>query len=101
MRYWPASFVVAVLTFSISTGLLASTVTPGRTAPVVSFTTPAIALCACAARGRIRQTTTRTRPRRNAQQDMKALLDLELHSHAEAEQPRRQNRVDAIEGRPE
>ena len=29
--------------FSISTGLAASTVTPGSTAPVVSFTTPAIA----------------------------------------------------------
>src|SRR5262249_15016186 len=35
----------------MSAGLLASTVTPGSTAPVVSFTTPANALCACAAAG--------------------------------------------------
>src|SRR5436305_5431310 len=32
----------------MSAGLAASTVTPGRIAPVVSFTTPANALCACA-----------------------------------------------------
>ena len=44
MRYNPASLVVTVLEPSMSAGLLASTVTPGRTAPVVSFTTPAIAL---------------------------------------------------------
>src|SRR5438034_1071207 len=42
--YWPRSSVVAERVFSIRTGLLASTVTPGITAPVVSFTTPAIAL---------------------------------------------------------
>src|SRR5215831_5358162 len=47
-RYWPASFVVVDLVFSISAGLAASTVTPGRTAPVTSFTTPAMALCATA-----------------------------------------------------
>jgi hypothetical protein len=35
-----ASLVVAVTAFSISAGLLASTVTPGRTAPVASLTTP-------------------------------------------------------------
>src|SRR5215467_4364996 len=33
------------------TGLAASTVTPGRTAPNVSFTTPAIVLCADATAG--------------------------------------------------
>jgi hypothetical protein len=37
--------------FSISAGLLASTVTPGSTAPDVSRTTPAIALCACTVPG--------------------------------------------------
>src|SRR5437870_38165 len=35
----------------MSTGLLASTWTPGRTAPEVSFTTPAMLLCAAAAAG--------------------------------------------------
>ena len=45
--YWPCASVVAVRTRSISAGLLASTVTPGITAPVVSFTTPAIPV-ACA-----------------------------------------------------
>src|SRR5438874_10480310 len=48
--YWPRSSVVTVRTRSISAGLLASTVTPGITAPVVSLTTPAIAL-ACANAG--------------------------------------------------
>src|SRR4051812_2332321 len=38
--------------FSMSTGLAASTVTPGSTAPLTSRTTPEIALCACAAAGR-------------------------------------------------
>src|SRR6185503_10617864 len=40
MRYRPAPSVVAVRTFSISAGLAASTVTPGRTAPELSVTTP-------------------------------------------------------------
>ena len=43
---WPRSLVVADRTFSIRTGLAASTVTPGSTAPDVSLTVPAIALCA-------------------------------------------------------
>ena len=37
--------VVTDRTRSMSAGLAASTVTPGRTAPVVSLTTPARALC--------------------------------------------------------
>src|SRR5713226_1297842 len=44
--YSPAASVTAVRSRSIRTGLLASTVTPGSTAPVVSLTEPAIALCA-------------------------------------------------------
>src|SRR4249919_3270172 len=40
MLYRPSPSVTAVRAFSISTGLAASTVTPGRTAPEVSFTTP-------------------------------------------------------------
>ena len=40
MRYTPSAPVVAVLTFWMSTGLAASTVTPGNTAPDVSFTVP-------------------------------------------------------------
>src|SRR5262245_27561797 len=51
IRYKPASSVVAVRAPSMRAGLLASTVTPGSTAPVVSLTTPAIALCASAAVG--------------------------------------------------
>src|SRR5260370_17767269 len=49
--YWPAVSVTTVRVFSINTGLDASTVTPGRTAPVPSFTTPAIATCALAMAG--------------------------------------------------
>src|SRR3954453_16305842 len=51
MRYRPFASVVTERTFSISAGLLASTVTPGSTAPVVSFTTPANELCARAVAG--------------------------------------------------
>jgi hypothetical protein len=40
IRYSPRSSVTALRTFSISTGLAASTVTPGSTAPEVSVTTP-------------------------------------------------------------
>src|SRR5918995_6157780 len=51
IRYWPAPSVTAVRTFSISTGLAASTMTPGSTAPDESRTTPAIEACAYAAAG--------------------------------------------------
>src|SRR4051812_43967278 len=51
--YRPSPSVVAVLTLSISAGLLASTVTPGRTAFDGSRTTPAIApFCAQASAGK-------------------------------------------------
>src|SRR5712691_5958131 len=40
MRYSPRSSVTALRTFSISTGLDASTVTPGRTPPDPSVATP-------------------------------------------------------------
>src|SRR6266511_2786888 len=46
--YWPFPSVPSVFVFSINAGLLASTVTPGRTPPVESFATPVIALCAYA-----------------------------------------------------
>src|SRR5262245_29695672 len=49
--YWPWPSVVADRVFSISASLATSTVTPGITAPDVSFTTPAMALCARAAAG--------------------------------------------------
>src|SRR5262245_31318389 len=49
--YAPFASVVADRTCSINAGLAASTVTPGSTAPVASFTTPANALCARAAVG--------------------------------------------------
>ena len=51
MRYCPWSSLTLVRTFSVRAGLAASTVTPGSTAPDVSFTTPAMlaALVPCAA----------------------------------------------------
>src|SRR4051794_20249405 len=60
MRYSPFASVVTDLTFSISAGLLASTVTPGSTAPVASFTTPAKALCARAVAGSARHPSATT-----------------------------------------
>src|SRR5688572_28495464 len=42
MRYCPLPSVIAVRTFSMSAGLEASTVTPGRTAPDRSLATPVI-----------------------------------------------------------
>jgi hypothetical protein len=42
MRYCPLPSLMVVRTFSISAGLLASTVTPGSTAPEVSLTEPAM-----------------------------------------------------------
>src|SRR5712691_8492654 len=44
--YWPLPSVTALLVFSMSAGLAASTLTPGSAPPVASLTTPAIALCA-------------------------------------------------------
>src|SRR5205823_1870211 len=52
MRYWPVSSLTTDRTFSINTGLAASTVTPGNTPPDASLTTPVIAACAKAAVGR-------------------------------------------------
>src|SRR4029453_6860675 len=51
MRYWPLPSVTTERTFSIKTGLEASTVTPGNTAPEGSLTTPVIDACACASVG--------------------------------------------------
>src|SRR6267142_1338971 len=44
--YWPCASVTTVLTFSISAGLAASTVTPGSTAPEESLTAPTMDACA-------------------------------------------------------
>src|ERR1043166_3024719 len=52
MRYWPVASVATDRTFSIRTGLAASTVTPGSTPPETSLTTPAIAACAKTTAGR-------------------------------------------------
>jgi hypothetical protein len=51
IAYWPVPSVTAIRTFSISAGLAASTVTPGRTAPEASLTTPLTAACAAAMTG--------------------------------------------------
>ena len=42
MRYWPVPSVTAERVFSMRTGLAASTVTPGSTAPEASLITPLI-----------------------------------------------------------
>ena len=55
MRYCPEPSVTAVRTFSMMAGLDASTVTPGSTAPDVSFTTPVIEAWANAVAGAIRR----------------------------------------------
>ena len=49
--YWPLPSVTTLRTFSISAGLAASTVTPGRTAPDESRATPSMDACANAAAG--------------------------------------------------
>src|SRR5438045_2068618 len=54
MRYWPALSVVTAREPSIRAGLLASIETPGMTAPELSLTTPAIALCARSGAGKKR-----------------------------------------------
>src|SRR5215472_10353103 len=63
MRYSPRSSVTAERTFSIKTGLEASTVTPGKTAPDVSVTSPEIvaALVPWLAAGDGRRSNARTR----------------------------------------
>src|SRR5688500_18362356 len=61
MRYCPSPSVVAVRTFSIKSGLVTSTVTPGRTAPLVSFTMPVMVAWAKAADGVSTSDPTRTR----------------------------------------
>src|SRR5687767_13419142 len=46
MRYWPVPSLTALRTFSMRTGLDASTVTPGSSAPDVSLTVPVMVACA-------------------------------------------------------
>src|SRR5688572_18213981 len=65
MRYWPEASVATDRTFSISTGLAASTVTPGNTPPDASLTTPVIAAWANAVDG----TSTHTNATRKSAED--------------------------------
>src|SRR5665213_21797 len=60
IRYCPDPSVTAARVFSISAGLAASTVTPGRTAPELSFTTPAMDACAYTALGTSATSVNRT-----------------------------------------
>src|SRR5689334_8088511 len=64
MRNWPLPSVTTDRTFSMRAGLDASTVTPGRTAPEVSRTTPEIEACANATAG-ARQSAKNRHPRRS------------------------------------
>jgi hypothetical protein len=61
--YWPVASVVAVRLRSIKAGLDASTITPGSTPPLVSLTTPAIALCAHAGVPHVANHNTKMMPR--------------------------------------
>src|SRR3977135_2243578 len=74
-RYSPRSSVTALRTFSMRTGLDASTVTPGSTAPDVSVMTPAMVaeLVPCADAG----TGANARPISNATASLRIIL---LHS---------------------
>src|SRR5262245_58210611 len=64
MLYFPASSVMVERTPPISAGLETSTVTPGRTAPDASLTTPVIELCANAEEVPAPMITTRITKRR-------------------------------------
>src|SRR5437667_54140 len=60
MLYRPSALVTTVRDFSMSSGLDASTATPGSTAPLVSVTNPAIVLCAAVVRGSTERTVAKT-----------------------------------------
>src|SRR4029450_6109139 len=62
MSYTPCASETTLRPRSMSTWLVASTVTPGSTAPVASLTTPVMALWALAVAG---QTVTHARPTTN------------------------------------
>jgi hypothetical protein len=57
IRYWPVPSVTTVRTRSIKAGLVASTVTPGSTAPEVSLAVPVMVACAHATAGRMSRET--------------------------------------------
>src|SRR5258705_4598651 len=78
MRKATLESAVTDRTFSISAGLLASTVTPGSTAPVASFTTPVNELCARAVAGNARHPSATTHPTAMRYLDMRILLSKEV-----------------------
>src|SRR5688572_18892606 len=88
MRYWPVPSLTALRTFSIRTGLDASTVTPGSSAPDVSLTVPVMA-CAQTTAGAKRITSAavvaaHTRPNfPNHENDSILRLSICVPSHAE------------------
>src|SRR4051812_35615907 len=103
MRYSPRSSVTALRTFSIRTGLDASTVTPGKTAPEVSVTTPerlaALNPCAAALAG------TTTMQQRNHAPRIRPTNALSLIFHlisakktADETERRRVDRRESVEG---
>src|SRR5688572_6291111 len=91
IRYCPPPSVTTVRTFSMSTGLLASTVTPGSTAPDVSFTVPVIVACANAMVGMSTARATRCPIRTNARitypPDSNALQRPRAHRCPRCERP--------------
>src|SRR5207248_885352 len=77
MRYWPVPSVTALRTFSISTGLDASTVTPGRTAPDASLTTPVIEAWAKTAVGMASNELTRNKIRVEARMQVSLVAGMD------------------------
>src|SRR5689334_11002602 len=92
MRYSPRSSVTVVRDFSIRTGLVASTVTPGSTAPEESVTTPetlaALVPCADAQTGGRRRETAAKNPT-HAMRSMKPPALPDVVRRSEATPPRR------------
>src|SRR3954463_10227228 len=77
MVYLPSPSVDTVLVFSISASLATSTVTPGSTAPDVSFTVPPIALWA---RARVGSATTHTSAANALRKNRHFVIDVLLRS---------------------
>ena len=78
IRYCPEPSVTASRVFSMSTGLDASTVTPGRTAPDESRTTPVMEACANATAGTSRRSANAAKPCRNLSMNQLPSSDVEI-----------------------
>jgi hypothetical protein len=87
----PDPSVTVVRTFSISTGLAASTVTPGSTAPELSRTTPEIVAWANAAAGSTARQSRASAPVLNAR--IFSLLGVAYRAGSDGRMVRRSSRL--------